>query len=40
MALKMPPAVTLRRQMLVPARAAKVQGKHQPLQWNMGSVQR
>ena len=24
----------------VPARSAIVQGKHQPLQWNIGSVQR
>ena len=30
----------LRRQTLVPALAAMVQGKHQPLQWNIGSVQR
>ena len=26
--------------MLVPAFAAMVQGKHQPLQWNIGSVHR
>src|SRR6185369_16058704 len=31
---------TLRRQTLMPAEAATVQGKHQPLQWNIGSVQR
>ena len=31
---------TLRRQTLMPAAAAMVQGKHQPLQWNIGSVQR
>ena len=30
--------VTRRRHTLVPATAAMVQGKHQPLQWNMGSV--
>ena len=33
-------ASTLRRQMLVPALAAMVHGKHQPLQWNIGSVHR
>src|SRR6478736_8125165 len=31
---------TLRRQTLTPAKAATVQGKHQPLQWNIGRVQR
>jgi len=31
---------TLRRQTLTPAAAAMVQGKHQPLQWNIGSVHR
>src|ERR1700751_47181 len=30
---------TLRRQTLTPAKAATVQGKHQPLQWNIGRVQ-
>ncbi len=29
---------TLRRQTLVPALAARVHGKHQPLQWNIGRV--
>ena len=29
-----------RRQTEVPATSASVQGKHQPLQWNIGSVQR
>ena len=33
-------ASTRRRQTFTPARAATVQGKHQPLQWNMGSVHR
>ena len=31
---------TLRRQTLTPEAAAIVQGKHQPLQWNIGSVHR
>ena len=31
---------TRRRHTLVPAMSAIVQGKHQPLQWNMGSVHR
>src|SRR4029078_7260304 len=31
---------TLRRQTLIPADAAPVHGKHQPLQWNIGSVHR
>ena len=31
---------TLRRQTLMPAVAATVHGKHQPLQWNIGNVQR
>ena len=31
---------TARRQTWVPASAVMVQGKHQPLQWNIGSVQR
>ena len=31
---------TLRRQTLMPADAATVHGKHQPLQWNIGSVHR
>ena len=31
---------TLRRQTLTAARAASVHGKHQPLAWNIGSVQR
>jgi hypothetical protein len=34
------PASTLRRQTWVPALAAMVHGKHQPLQWNIGSVHR
>src|SRR4029079_13770213 len=33
-------ARTWRRQTWVPATAAIVHGKHQPLQWNIGSVQR
>ena len=33
-------ASTRRKHTLVPAMAATVQGKHQPLQWNIGSVQR
>ena len=33
-------ASTRRRHTFTPARAATVQGKHQPLQWNMGSVHR
>ena len=33
-------ARTQRRQTWVPACSASVQGKHQPLQWNIGSVQR
>src|SRR5574343_1302848 len=40
MASKMAFGSTRRRQTLTPARAATVQGKHQPLQWNMGSVHR
>ena len=40
MASYMPLAVTPRRQTWVPAWAVMVQGKHQPLQWNMGSVHR
>ena len=32
-------ASTRRRHTFVPASAATVQGKHQPLQWNIGSVQ-
>ena len=39
-ARKMAPASTLRRQTWVPATAAIDHGKHQPLQWNMGRVQR
>ena len=35
-----PCASTLRRQTCVPAIAAIVHGKHQPLQWNIGSVHR
>jgi hypothetical protein len=31
---------TRRRHTLVPATSAIVQGKHQPLQWNIGSVHR
>ncbi len=38
MARKMASAATPRRQTWVPAWAVTVQGKHQPLQWNMGSV--
>ena len=34
------PASTRRRQTCVPPSAVTVQGKHQPLQWNIGSVQR
>ena len=33
-------ASTRRRQTLVPARSASDHGKHQPLQWNIGSVHR
>ena len=33
-------ASTVRRQTFVPAFAAMVHGKHQPLQWNIGSVHR
>ena len=33
-------ARTARRQTATPALAAMVQGKHQPLQWNIGRVQR
>ena len=33
-------ARTARRQTWVPATAEIVQGKHQPLQWNIGSVHR
>ena len=33
-------ARTQRRQTWVPAWTASVQGKHQPLQWNIGSVHR
>ena len=33
-------ALTQRRQTCVPAWTASVQGKHQPLQWNIGSVHR
>ena len=40
MASYMPLVVTPRRQTWVPAWAVMVQGKHQPLQWNMGSVHR
>jgi hypothetical protein len=40
MASKISFTSTLRRQILVPAFAAIAQGKHQPLQWNIGSVQR
>ena len=40
MASKMAPGSTLRRHTWVPPIAAMVQGKHQPLQWNIGSVQR
>ena len=39
-ASKIAPASTRRRQTCVPARAVMVQGKHQPLQWNIGRVQR
>ncbi len=40
MASKIAAASTRRRQTLVPAIAATVHGKHQPLQWNIGSVHR
>ena len=40
MASRIAAASTRRRQTLVPAIAATVQGKHQPLQWNIGKVQR
>ena len=40
MASKIAFASTLRRQTLTPAFAAIVQTKHQPLQWNIGSVHR
>ena len=39
-ASRIAPASTRRRQTLVPSIAAIVHGKHQPLQWNIGSVQR
>ena len=39
-AFRMALASVLRRQTWVPASAVMVQGKHQPLQWNIGSVQR
>ena len=35
-----PEASTLRRHTFVPTLAAIVQGKHQPLAWNIGTVQR
>ena len=37
---KIASARTCRRHTLVPATAARVHGKHHPLQWNMGSVHR
>ena len=40
MASKMAFARTQRRHTCVPATAESVQGKHQPLQWNIGSVHR
>ncbi len=40
MASKIGLARTQRRHTCVPATADSVQGKHQPLQWNMGSVHR
>ena len=40
MASYIPLGVTARRQTCVPAIAVTVQGKHQPLQWNIGSVHR
>jgi hypothetical protein len=40
MAPKMEPASTRRRHTCVPPSAVTVHGKHQPLQWNIGSVQR
>ena len=40
MASKMGFARTQRRHTWVPATAERVQGKHQPLQWNMGRVHR
>ena len=39
-ARKIAPASTLRRQTWVPPWALTAQVKHQPLQWNMGSVHR
>ena len=39
-AAKIAAASTRRRQTCVPASAVTVQGKHQPLQWNIGRVQR
>ena len=36
----MGPARTHLRHTCVPATSDSVQGKHQPLQWNIGSVQR
>src|SRR5436190_18120318 len=38
MASYMALARTVRRQICVPATTDSVQGKHQPLQWNIGSV--
>src|SRR5882672_6779516 len=38
-ASKMVSAAALRRQTCVPAAAATAHAKHQPLQWNIGSVQ-
>ena len=40
MASKIPFASTRRRHTLVPSIAAMVHGKHQPLQWYIGRVQR
>ena len=39
-ARKIAAASTRRRQTCVPASAVTVHGKHQPLQWNIGSVHR
>jgi hypothetical protein len=38
--LKIKPVSTFLRHTLAPACRAIVQGKHQPLQWNIGSVHR
>ncbi len=40
MASRIAAASTRRRHTFVPPSSATVHGKHQPLQWNIGSVQR